>query len=423
MSIAAVTAALHDLLNNVSSPLPGDPDPDPDLADAYVTTLPPHEARKSEEKNQVNIFLFRTAINPTFRNMDMQDSAKDGETHRQPLALNLHYLITAYGAKRNELLAHRVLGRAMSILHECSLIPASVFDKALNGNDLSQQFEGVRITPYPLTNEEISKLWAAFSENYRLSVAYEASVVLIQPRQAAITPLPVLRRGSDLLDRRSPRVRPHLVAPYPTLESIEFPGRLSSAFLGDMLTVLGHDLDGNTLTARLDHRLFTTAGSIVVAATDRSPNGFKLTFPSDPSKWPAGAYSLTALVARSPHDQDRVTGALTLLARPNITSIGGAGVTAGAPASVPASASVSITVGCAPTVWAGQRVALLVGDREVPGATPTAPTASLDFKILDPPVGPLPQFLRLRVDGIDSNVIDFSTSPPSFDLGKALTFT
>jgi uncharacterized protein DUF4255 len=419
LAIAAVTAALRDILNDVASPMPGDPDPDPELADAHVTLHAPHQARKKEEKNQLNLFLFRTAINPTFRNMDMQDLAKSGETHRQPLALNLHYLITAYGRNHDELLAHRVLGRAMSILHEQPVIPASRLAAALAGSDLSGQFEHVRITPYPLSSEEISKLWAAFSENYRISVAYEVSVVLIQPRQQAVAPLPVLRRGRDLLDQRSPRVRSNLVPPYPTLEVLTLPGPLPTVFLGDALAVTGHDLEGTALTARLDHRLFTAARQLPIAANDHSASGFRFTFPTDASQWPAGAYSLTALVTRMPTDQNRVTGALSLLARPSITSIAGADVVAGnPPTATRAGGSVRLTVDCAPAVWAGQRVALLVGDREVPGATPATPAASLDFEVRDPPLGI--QYLRLRVDGIDSNVIDFGVTPPGFNAGLRL---
>ena len=48
------------------------------------------------------------------------------------------------------------------------------------GSNLHEQIERVRITPQPLSLEEISKLWAAFQTNYRLSAAYQAAVILIE---------------------------------------------------------------------------------------------------------------------------------------------------------------------------------------------------------------------------------------------------
>jgi hypothetical protein len=37
----------------------------------------------------------------------------------------------------------------------------------------------VRVTLQPLSLEEMSRLWSTFQTQYRLSVAYEVSVVLI----------------------------------------------------------------------------------------------------------------------------------------------------------------------------------------------------------------------------------------------------
>ena len=53
----------------------------------------------------------------------------------------------------------------------------------------------MRFTPFAMSTEEISRLWTAFQTNYRLSTAYEASVVLIDSTRPAPSPLPVLKRG------------------------------------------------------------------------------------------------------------------------------------------------------------------------------------------------------------------------------------
>ncbi len=51
----------------------------------------------------------------------------------------------------------------------------------------------MRITLQPLSVEEISKLWTAFQTQFRTSVSYQVSVVLIESQRPAKTPLPVLR--------------------------------------------------------------------------------------------------------------------------------------------------------------------------------------------------------------------------------------
>ena len=38
----------------------------------------------------------------------------------------------------------------------------------------------VKLTPEPLSDEEMSRLWAVFGSQYRISVGYVASVVLIK---------------------------------------------------------------------------------------------------------------------------------------------------------------------------------------------------------------------------------------------------
>ncbi len=76
-----------------------------------VTTKPLDKAREAgEENNQINIFLYQTVPNTAWRNLDMPNKVKPGETGKPPLALNLYYLITAYGEKNNEIQTHSLLG-------------------------------------------------------------------------------------------------------------------------------------------------------------------------------------------------------------------------------------------------------------------------------------------------------------------------
>src|ERR1700761_2100122 len=51
-------------------------------------------------QNQVNLFLHQVTHNPSWRNVDLPSLAADGKTQimNPPLALDLHYLLTAYGS-------------------------------------------------------------------------------------------------------------------------------------------------------------------------------------------------------------------------------------------------------------------------------------------------------------------------------------
>lgn len=166
-AIAAVTATLRNLLDRgLNAELPG----------TRVTTRPPDKARDGSAGNQVNLFLYQTRPNAAWRNLE---SAGPGQP---PLALNLHYLLSAYGDNEDdaEPFSHRLLGEAMHLFHANPVLDPQQIRAALAGNDLYEQVERVRITLQPLALEELTKLWSTFQTPYRISVAYEVSVVLIE---------------------------------------------------------------------------------------------------------------------------------------------------------------------------------------------------------------------------------------------------
>ena len=143
-----------------------------------MTAQPLDRARGGVSTAQLNLFLYQTVPNGTWRNMDHPRQLRPGESGTPPLALNLHYVLTAYGRGEsdNDAVSHRVMGGAMSVLHDHPLLGADEIKAALAGNDLYAQLERLRIVPQPMTLEEMSKLWTAFQTNYRLSSAYEVSV-------------------------------------------------------------------------------------------------------------------------------------------------------------------------------------------------------------------------------------------------------
>lgn len=164
-----------------------------------VTTLPPDDARV-DQADGVNLFLYRVAESPFAKNIPWAgERGNQVKSKRPPLALSLNYLLTAYartgdGTAQDDITAHQILGNALSILHENAIlndIHDSEFDADLNTNfavELKNSFEKITITPTPVSMEEFSKIWTGLSKSYRLSVAYEVSLVQIGPLNQVQTP-------------------------------------------------------------------------------------------------------------------------------------------------------------------------------------------------------------------------------------------
>lgn len=193
LALASVTAILKGLLENglaergVSGLVGGD---------ATVSTLPPDRITLgTEERPQLNLFLYQIAPNTGFRGMGLERPTVS-QNGVPPLALDLYYLLTGYGAEEYQ--SEIVLGHGVQLLHErpflareelrAALKAASSTEAgrvaapalaALAGSDLPEQVEQVKITPEYLTIEEQSRLWSSLQAKYRPSAAYKVSLVLL----------------------------------------------------------------------------------------------------------------------------------------------------------------------------------------------------------------------------------------------------
>ena len=168
---------------------------------ASVSVMPPDIVLGTgEEPVRLNLFMYYSSIDPAFRNSRLP--AYDSQGNRltnPPLALDLHYLMSAYGP--GEFDSEILLGWAMQQFQETPIFSRaaiqnwlaaaagspspSVEVKAVALTTLPFQFESIKVTPASLTNDEISQLWMAFSTHYRATTAYRASVVLITETQPA----------------------------------------------------------------------------------------------------------------------------------------------------------------------------------------------------------------------------------------------
>jgi hypothetical protein len=397
LAIAAVTTTLRNLLTQRARE---------ELESGTVTTLPPDKARVSgDSASQINIFLYQTLPNAAWRNQDITNRVKPGETGQPPLALTLYYLITAYGNNNDDIKAHRLLGTAMQVLHDQAALPTTDIKNALAESDLHNQVERVRISPVSLSLEELSKLWSSFQTQYRLSAAYEVSVVLIESKRPVKTPLPVIARGDK--DEGFP-VAGNLIPPLPTLEEVKLPNRQPSVRLGESLTLRGHHLiSSEKLDAivRLTHPRLPQPHELNPQITDSE---LEVQLPKETQDLQAGFYTVT--VSFKEKSIIKETNALSFSLAPEIEKI--------EPKVIPASGDRTLTITCTPPVWPEQQVSLLVGDREfLPQfesgkRTFTDKTNELKFNLQG--ISPGEYYLRLRVDGVDSLLVDYLKQPPVF---------
>lgn len=426
LAIAAVTAVLRDLLNNglIDHNITGSLGSNVD-----VTVVPPDTIAidTTTGRTQLNLFMHQVTPNAGWRNEGLP--SRDGSGTRltnPPLALDLHYLLTAYGAA--ELHSEILLGYAMHLLHETPVLDRQAIRTALSGGtvpgailppafqalsaaDLADQVEQIKITPMTMSTEEMSKLWSALQAHYRPTAAYHVSVVLIESQRAKRSALPVLTRGPrDPVSGREGGVvaGASMIPPYPMLTAIEPPNQQLAARLGDTLTLRGHNLEGTNVLARFEHPRLTNPIDIAVG-TNANGETVSVALPNNPAAqiaWPPGAWNVTLMLQRPGETEVRSTNTQPLMLAPRLDIPASTAVRGG-------SGAVTLTLVFTPQVRPGQKVSLNAGGREALPSNFIAQTGSLAFVFPELAAGP--QWLRLRVDGADSLLVNRAVTPPQFD--------
>jgi hypothetical protein len=427
LAIAGVTAVLKDLLD---SGLIEHQITDAMGAGVSVSSLAPDAIPIDgpDAVPRLNLFLHQVTPNAAWRNTDLPSrDARGRRIANPPLALDLHYLLTAYGV--DELQAEVLLGYGLQLLHEhpglgreqirVALNPSPVSGgllptvyQALASADLAEQVEMLKITPASMTSEEMSRLWSALQAHYRPTAAFQVCVVLIESQRAARSPLPVLTRGRPVPGTGRDEgvfVTPGLVPPYPTIESVLADAHLtpSTLRLGDAVTLRGHHLAGTQRAILLQNDRFGVEHAIDLPdGTDERELAFNMSVAAD--ELPVGVYRLGLRVLRPGDSTPRTSNIVPIAIAPEITSFPPLAMARG-PGNV-----LTLTLGLRPEVRGGQSVVLMMDTREAPARPFPASAAQLDFEFRNaPPAGGTP-LLRLRIDGVESAVVDRTGPLPTF---------
>lgn len=432
LAIASVTFTIMDLLNNGLI----DRDISASLGDVVVTALPPDRVDLANlSTSQLNIFLYQVTPNQGWRNVGLPSRNTVGDRiNDNPLALDLHYLLTAYGAQ--QLHAEILLGYGMQLLHETPVLPRDAIRKSLSGptqvspggslpdalrnlftSQLSEQVEMIKIWPETITTEEISRMWTAFGAHFRPTAAYHVSVVLIESTASAKSALPVKSRSVTAIPFQKPAINQVLsqaAGGGPIL-----PDR--AILSGDNLVIQGSQLKG-------DDTIVLLAGiEITPAAGNLTPTQIIVAIPASV---PAGAQTVQVvqrvLIGSSPTsppvpvphrvvESDLATFTLRPQINVSVSGVTGAG-------SNPRSGNLNFTV--QPAVGFDQQVRVLLNqiapisspppdsvlsysivvpsriDLQNPPATPPPPTSSLTVPFTGIAAGSY--LVRLVVDSAES---------------------
>ena len=377
LAIASVTAVLRDLLNNglIDHNVPGA------VGDVTVTALPPDRIDVTETNftSRLNLYLYKVSHNSGWRSVGLPTRDSNGErVSNQPLALNLHYLLTAYGAE--ELHSEILLGYGMQILHETPILTRDAIRaslrpptpglnasglppqlQALFTSELAEQVELIKIWPETMTAEEIFNMWAAFSTVYRPTAPYQASVVLIESRRSVKSSLPVRARNLYVVPFKQPVVE--------QLKSQVAPGApvLDQPILaGYLLAVQGKNLRG-------EETLLNVSGvEVAPVSSDIADTQIIAPIPAQLRAGVHGVQVVHRLLMGAPPAPHRgvESNVAAFVLRPRVVepvvvaNVEGTGVSL-------RSADVTVTVD--PAVGATQRVVLLLNEFQTPASPPGAP--------------------------------------------------
>ncbi len=139
---------------------------------AIVFANPTETARDSS--NRLSLWLYQVTENEFVKNQqllrdDMVNRNNNATRRFPPLSLNLFYLVTPFAAtgEADQLL----LGKTMQVMYDNAIVVLRDAE--------AEVAEELRITLSRLSLEELTRIWEALREPYRLSVCYQVKVTRI----------------------------------------------------------------------------------------------------------------------------------------------------------------------------------------------------------------------------------------------------
>lgn len=122
---------------------------------------------------RLSLFLFQVNENIHMKNQEMQ-IVDPTRLKYPPLNLDLYYMLTSYPSSgiqdktERTKEEHSILGRAMQVIYDNSILNGSVLRGSLAENN-----EELHISLFPLSMDDMTKIWTTFQDKpFRPSICY-----------------------------------------------------------------------------------------------------------------------------------------------------------------------------------------------------------------------------------------------------------
>lgn len=185
-----------------------------DVAGAVATSFRPDGADGALPAVGVNVYLWQTNPNGELGNTDLPTRNVTRAIVNKPQAIvDLVYLLTFYGAEL-KLEPQRIQASVLRYLHAEPCLTKQMIRDAmmaalaadanhfLKGSNLADQQTTIRLTPYKISLEDLSKIWSVFFQtHYVLTSTFCARYVALDGEDAGQNSLPVRERRVFALPR------------------------------------------------------------------------------------------------------------------------------------------------------------------------------------------------------------------------------
>jgi hypothetical protein len=132
---------------------------------------------QSPMEEGLSLYLYRITPAGEIRNYPPR-IAPDGRRYRQPLPINLHYLLSSWA--REAVKQQRLLGWAMRILEDTPVMPAAVLNQAGPETDTFWPNETVDVVMETISVYDMGAIWDVAKPNTQPSVCYVARMVGVE---------------------------------------------------------------------------------------------------------------------------------------------------------------------------------------------------------------------------------------------------
>ena len=139
----------------------------------------------------ISLYLYRITPAGEIRNYPPR-IAPDGRRYRQPLPINLHYLLSAWA--KEPVKQQRLLGWALRTLEDTPVLPATVLNQAGPETDTFWANETVDVIMETISVYDMGAIWDVAKPNTQPSVCYVARMVGVESPLDLAEAVPVQTR-------------------------------------------------------------------------------------------------------------------------------------------------------------------------------------------------------------------------------------